>query len=91
MREKAKIKASDFKKIKSVIDENADIVINALTTASNRSQGWCVRLWDDVEIRQFLAEDFGGGSGAVGMAVDNNVDAFERRAAGDAREIVVGA
>ena len=28
LREKAKIKASDFKKIKSVVDENADIIIN---------------------------------------------------------------
>lgn len=28
LREKTKIKASDFKKIKSVIDENADIIIN---------------------------------------------------------------
>ncbi len=28
LREKVKIKASDFKKIKSVIDENADIIIN---------------------------------------------------------------
>ena len=28
LREKAKIKASDFKKIKSVIDENVDIIIN---------------------------------------------------------------
>lgn len=28
LREKVKIKASDFKKIKSVIDENVDIIIN---------------------------------------------------------------
>ena len=28
LREKVKIKASDFKKIKSVIEENADIIIN---------------------------------------------------------------
>ena len=28
LREKAKIKASDFNKIKSVIDENVDIIIN---------------------------------------------------------------
>lgn len=28
LREKDKIKLSDFKKIKSVIDENADIIIN---------------------------------------------------------------
>lgn len=28
LREKAKIKANDFKKIKAVIDENKDIIIN---------------------------------------------------------------
>lgn len=28
LREKSKIKVSDLKKIKSVIDENADIIIN---------------------------------------------------------------
>ena len=64
---------------------------NALTTASNRSQGWCVRLWDDVEIRQFLADDFGGGSGTVGVTVDNDVDTFEGPATRYAGEVVVGA
>lgn len=28
LREKANIKTSDFKKIKSVVDENADIIVN---------------------------------------------------------------
>lgn len=39
LREKAKIKASDFKKIKSVIDENADIIINRWNDHFNKFGG----------------------------------------------------
>ena len=39
LREKAKIKASDFKKIKSVIDENVDIIINRWNEHFNKWGG----------------------------------------------------
>lgn len=38
-----------------------------------------------------LADDFGGGSGTVGVAVDNYVDTVEWSAACYAGEVVVGA
>ena len=39
LREKVKIKASDFKKIKSVIDENVDIIINRWNEHFNKWGG----------------------------------------------------
>ena len=38
-----------------------------------------------------LADDFGGGSGAAGVTVDNDVDTFEGPATRYAGEVVVGA
>ena len=36
LREKANIKTSDFKKIKSVVDENADIIVNRWNAYFNK-------------------------------------------------------